>query len=106
MTDFGILPEKVTSPMDRWEMDQVIFNSANPENDAASYSIAIGLWDSQRALVMRWNGGKEKPKGNPVSRGYPTWFVIPPDFHRNIIEQLRLDAEVLRHVRDFLGLTD
>lgn len=35
------------------------------------------------AIGCRWNGSANDPssKGNPISTGYPTWFVLPEPFH-------------------------
>lgn len=41
------------------------------------WSLAIGMWDRNRALLIRWNGEPGLSKGNPMSRAYPTWFVMP-----------------------------
>ncbi len=40
-------------------------------------------------MLIRWNDDPSKPLGNPVSHGYPTWFVLPDAFH----------TEALKHVR-------
>lgn len=40
------------------------------------WSLAVGIWDGNRALLIRWNGGTGT-RGNPMSRAYPTWFVLP-----------------------------
>lgn len=94
-------PEQVIAPQNRWEMDQVIY-SGGP--GPGRHAIAIGLWDGRPSLVMRWNGGDERPKGNPVSTGHPTWFVIPHEYHRAIIGELILTDDVLRRCRAFLSL--
>lgn len=82
----------MTSPKKRWEKSEVIFNGGP---GPATHSVAIGLWDSEPAMVMRWNGGEKRPKGNPVSTGHPTWFVIPPAYHRAILGSLKLADAVL-----------
>ena len=52
------------------------------------YSLALMDWEGEPALGIRWNGGTEaksvgKQKihpGNPQSRGYSTWFIVPKPF--------------------------
>lgn len=56
---------------------------------------------------MRWNGTKENPLGNPQSRGLPTWFVVPDQYWKQILESdpfkpVRGDAITL--ARNFLEL--
>lgn len=41
------------------------------------WSLAVAYWDGSRAMLIRWNGGPGPSRGNPVSRSYPTWFVVP-----------------------------
>lgn len=68
-------PEKVNSPQNRLSSVNVIYDGGE-----GSYSVANIEWDGQKAVGIRWNGGNEGPfpgEGNPQSRGYPTWFVLP-----------------------------
>jgi len=62
-----------------------------------SVSIAKITWFGKIVIGMRWNvsmrewdnPNKNKPGGNiclgnPISRGYPTWFILPPEmFDKN-----------------------
>jgi hypothetical protein len=54
-------------------MHKVIYHTAD-------WALAVGLWDKEPAMVIRWNGDEKQPLGNPVSRANPTWFVLPEDF--------------------------
>ena len=71
-----------------------------------SSSLAIGRWDNKPVLAMRWNGGKDSPIGNPQSRGLPTWFIVPDQHVRQILEteQYALSDSKLEFARDFLEL--
>ena len=72
-----ILPEKVTSPRLRWSLIAVLDDGASPGATAPWVSFALGRWDNDPCLAMRWNGNDENPIGNPQSRGLPTWFILP-----------------------------
>jgi hypothetical protein len=97
MESLGVPAKDVISPQDHWRLEWVVF-----ESQETPYSIAIGRWDHDPALVMRWNGNEEKPKGNPVSRGFPTWFVISRKFQMAIINELDLPPDAHRRCTEFL----
>ena len=66
-------PKSVASPRAHWKLIDVLYNGG--EDDAA---LAIGEWDGERRLAMRWNGAETRAGlGNPQSRGLPTWFMLP-----------------------------
>ena len=52
-----------------------------PIHHVPDWALAVGIWDDHRALLIRWNGDADRPKGNPVSHAQPTWFVLPEDLH-------------------------
>ena len=66
-----IPPTKVTSPRLHWSLITVL------EDDKDGVALAIGRWDDDPVLAIRWNGTDENPIGNPQSRGLPTWFILP-----------------------------
>jgi len=69
-----VSPFEVTAPKARWSLIDVLI-------EKEQWSLAIGTWDKEKCLVCRWNGDKEEgSKGNPVSHGQPTWFVLPDEF--------------------------
>ncbi len=63
-------------------------------------SLAIGRWDDEPCLAIRWNGKEGSPVGNPQSRGLPTWFVLPEDYAEKILLQLPLAKQNL--AREFI----
>ncbi len=69
----AIRPQDVKSPREHWLLIDVLVEKTD-------WSVALGEWDGRRVLAMRWNGDDERPKGNPVSHGVPTWFVLPDEF--------------------------
>jgi hypothetical protein len=81
-----ILPEDVHSPKQRWSLIKVL-HDGGPGN----YSVALGKWDNEPVLGMRWNGTEESPIGNPQSRGLPTWFIVPDNYQDSILEQISKD---------------
>lgn len=82
-----VRPSDVRSPKRNWSLVHVLFDGGEdaPKNPSPN-SLAVGLWDGKPVLAMRWNGGKENPLGNPQSRGLPTWFIVPEQHWRQILE--------------------
>ncbi len=74
----AINPRTVTSPAKRLKGLRVIYQ-------VTDWSLAVGVWDGGRALLVRWNGDTDHPMGNPVSHANPTWFVLPDDFYGPIL---------------------
>ena len=69
-----IRPEQVTAPQNHWQLNNVLYDGG-----ADGWSAAEGLWDGERALALRWNGNDNQEKGNPISSGHPTWFIVPEE---------------------------
>jgi virulence-associated protein VagC len=69
----AVRPQDVKSPKEHWVLIDVL-------TQQQAWSLAVGEWDGKRCLAVRWNGDDERPKGNPVSHGMPTWFVLPAEF--------------------------
>jgi len=85
-------PGDVTSPKEHIHIKEVIYdgNKVDEIGTDHDYSIAIVNYDGGKdSFAMRWNAssaelddpekcnGTKRCIGNPVSRGYPTWFVLP-----------------------------
>lgn len=51
-------------------------------------AVAKGMWNDNPVLAMRWNGDEGNPIGNPQSRGLPTWFIVPDEFRKAILDRL------------------
>jgi hypothetical protein len=49
--------------------------------DEGEWSVAEMNWDGRRRVGIRWNGDLDDPSdlGNPRSRNYGTWFVLPDE---------------------------
>jgi hypothetical protein len=71
-------PNTVDSPRDRWTLIDVLCQHGG--GDENWWALALGRWDGVPCLAARWNGADNKEsKGNPISRGYPIWFILPDE---------------------------
>lgn len=97
-----IKPSDVQSPKRLWSLIHVLFDGGEGES-----SLAIGRWDRKPVLAMRWNGDKQNPLGNPQSRGLPTWFVVPGQHWKQILESepfKSIHSDAITLARNFLEL--
>ena len=94
MASKHIPPEEVHSPKQRWSLIEVLVDKG-----PGKYAIALGKWDNQPVIAMRWNGTEESPIGNPQSRGLPTWFIVPSNYQESILEQI--SKEMISFVKKF-----
>ncbi len=89
----------VTSPKLHWSLIAVLKDEGEGQG-----VLAIGRWDNEPVLAMRWNGSGDTlsptPIGNPQSRGLPTWFVVPHTYDEAILSTLSADQRTL--ARNFL----
>jgi hypothetical protein len=81
------LPQDVVSPQDC--VDSVIPLFDGGTNSISAFSIARVTWQGNDCIGIRWNinerewddpnkkSGKIICIGEPNSRGYPTWFILP-----------------------------
>lgn len=82
---------KVISPKRHWALIAVLEDEGPGES-----ALAVGRWDNEPRLAMRWNGDNEdNPIGNPQSRGLPTWFVLPDSYIEPILGTLSSDKVTL-----------
>lgn len=99
-----IPPKDVTSPLDAISNVDVLYDGGD-----TSVSIAKITWFGNIVIGMRWNvsmrewndPAKNKPGGatclgNPVSRGYATWFILPEDMFNSNTEL----AAVLKNLKN------
>ncbi len=89
----GADPRTVIAPQRSWQLIAVLYENKH-------WSMALGRWRNdddglwKPALAQRWNGW-DGSKGNPVSRGYSTWFVLPEETH-DLYLQTRFIPDNLR----------
>jgi antitoxin VapB len=55
-------------------------------------------------LAARWNGDDDRPKGNPVSLGMPTWFVLPRELADPLLAADLIPEEKKNVARTYLGM--
>lgn len=70
----------VVSPKNTWMCVEVIVDEG-----PGRVAYAIGTWDGERRVGMRWNGTDANPLGNPQSRGLPTWTMLDDKLHPAIV---------------------
>lgn len=97
-------PQDVISPQDAISNIDVLFDGGDN-----SVSIARITWFGKIVIGMRWNVsmrewddlGKINGNiclGNPISRGYPTWFILPDalfDTNSDLAEILKKLSKVI-----------
>src|SRR5882672_4217503 len=88
----------VHAPKRFWSLIHVIFDGG-----PGGSSLAIGRWENKPVLAMRWNGTEDNPLGNPQSRGLPTWFIVPDQHWKQILEteQYNFSVQKITFARDF-----
>jgi|SRR5665213_2858651 len=89
-------PASVKSPRSHWTLIAVL------EADKGGVALAIGSWDNDPALAIRWNGSPLNPIGNPQSRGLPTWFILPTWTYEAVLSKLELTPANHALVQTFL----
>lgn len=89
MADY-VEPKDVKSPRDWWTLIDVLVTGGSEE-----HAVAIGEWDGERRLAMRWNGTKEKPSGHPQSRGNAMWFMMPTEYNAVLVETLPDNKKII-----------
>ncbi len=91
-----VAPGDVTAPSARWQLDRVL-----RDGGSGGYSLALGQWDGERVLALRWNGSSDQPKGNPLSSTHPTWVVLPGALNVATLATLWVER-----LRNHTGLVD
>jgi hypothetical protein len=88
-----IRPDKVVSPRNSWTLIRVLEAGHDQDSFGQRVAIALGDWEGQKVLAMRWNGTDGSPLGSPQSRGLPTWFIVPMRLHESVINTLSQDEQ-------------
>ncbi len=85
----------VNSPREHVEGPYTVVYKTN------EWAIVTLCYDKRPCLGIRWfdaYGGN----GNPTSRGYATWFVIPEELCPDILHSLRIDDAQSFQIDKFL----
>ncbi len=101
-------PSTVLSPQNRVDEVTTIFDGGI--NNGA-FSIAKVIWEGQATIAIRWNltdgewddqdkiAGNKICIGEPNSRGYATWFILPNPFLQAMLSG---HGEIADGIRDAL----
>jgi len=63
------------------------------------YALVALDWGGEPSIGIRWFWGDV---GNPHSRGFPTWTVLPNDLYRTLQKHFPLNVKNAHHVEKFL----
>src|SRR4051812_22874314 len=95
----GFNPRDALFPRANWQLIDVLY-------EGRWWSMALGRWKEgnewRPVLAQRWNGD-EGEKGNPVSQGFPTWFVMPNSTYTLFVESEFIPDDKRTFVKDVLG---
>lgn len=87
---------KINSPHDSVDGPYIVIF----KNLSERWAIVALDWDNNPTLGIRWFWGKN---GNPSSRSYPTWFVIPSTLLNSVLDGLPLDFKFRNKINRFLN---
>ena len=102
------LPHTVISPQKNVKNVRVLLDTGNSHG---AFSVAQIEWNGNDVLALRWNineneasdsqkiSGKNVCLGEPNSRGYSTWFVLPDDFLEEILKNSKLNVDVNNYLK-------
>lgn len=100
-------PSNVLSPRNKIKNVQVLFDGGNKHG---SYSVAKLKWNNNDVIGVRWNiseneaynedkkSGRKVSLGEPNSRGYSTWFILPDD----LLSRLVKGGDLNEKLKDYL----
>ncbi|MEZ0325453.1 MAG: hypothetical protein ACAH95_06070 [Fimbriimonas sp.] len=83
-----VLPEEVTSPARSWKFERVVHDHGEGRG-----VYCLGYWDLRPVICFRWNGAAGRPKGNPTSRGFPTWVVLADEDYPKLVKLFSPEME-------------
>ena len=84
-----VKPETVLSPRNKVGGVDVLYDVGDKED--GSWSVAEVKWEGKRRIGVRWNGSgpAHQGRGNPTSRGQPTWFLLPEELQEVVEQRIR-----------------
>lgn len=69
-----IYPKDVLSPKGVQVLE--VIHDPGENEIAVARIVWENMFDNEELVAIRWNGDTDMPRGNPVSHGQPTWFVL------------------------------
>lgn len=91
-----VSPHDVHSPKEHWNLIAVL-----DEGKQDRGALAVGRWDGEPVLAIRWNGTPDNIIGTPQSRGIPTWFIVPRKWNEALLEHSGLPSDKVTLARNF-----
>jgi|SRR5579863_5731001 len=80
-------PATVLAPKASVRSVEILYNSATA--DDGGWSVARVVWEGSERIGIRWNGAENSPGiGNPQSRGHATWFILPVEIERVVLDKV------------------
>ena len=76
------LPRDVQSPFEAWD-ELEILDDGGDRPDTIAY--AIGIYNGELSLGIRWTGSNGRPAGYPNTRGKPTWMCLDEELSHLIV---------------------
>ena len=96
----GVNPRDVLYPETNWRLMDILY-------EGRWWSLALGRWKQdgewRPVLAQRWNGDKGE-LGNPISIGFPTWFIVPDSTYKLFVDSEFVPAEKRQFLVNVLGL--
>ena len=79
-----IEPATVLAPKNSVRSLEIVYSTAN-----GGWSVARVGWEGTARVGIRWNGTQDGPGiGNPQSRGNATWFLLPEELEKAILDRV------------------
>lgn len=94
-----VLPSEVSAPKNKWHLVSLLV-----DNGPEKTSYALGTWEGRPCVACRWNGTKDRPKGNPNSTGNPTWFILGDEIHPLMPMLQNIPDDKMKMLKVFLGV--
>ena len=96
-----IAPEQVTAPQEHWTLHRVLIPGG-----AGETAYALGTWDGERCIGIRWNGTDDNEIGWPRVFVNPCWHILDnrladaviallPDYRQKIYALQYLNGEAV-----------
>ena len=91
----------ITSPQDHVNGPYAVIY----KNEEELWAVVALDWDKAPTLGVRWFSPPSEDQtkgGNPTSRNFPTWLIVPGPLHKAILAGLPLNVPTYDHVLQFL----
>ena len=77
-------PATVLAPKASVRSVEILYSTGN-----GGWSVARVGWEGSERVGIRWNGAEDCPGiGNPQSRGNATWFILPEELEKAILDKV------------------